>query len=50
MDREEAIAMLLRIHYGVFMANPRFWYERNLQEADAVIVVAASDLRARVRG
>jgi len=40
------IAKLMRIHYGFFMANPRFWYDTNLQEADALIVIAASNLRA----
>jgi hypothetical protein len=45
MSREDAIALLMRIHYGVFMANPRFWYEKDLREADTLICVAASDLR-----
>jgi hypothetical protein len=39
------IAKLMRIHYGFFMVNPRFWYDKNLQEADAIIVIAASNLR-----
>lgn len=46
MSREEAIALLMRIHYGpVFMGNKRFWNDRDLQEADKIICVAASDLR-----
>ena len=39
------IDFLMRIHYRFFMANPRFWYERDLIEADAIICIAASDLR-----
>jgi hypothetical protein len=44
MNRLEAISQLLRIH-GYFMLNPRFWYEKNLMEADKLICVAMSDLR-----
>lgn len=39
------VQILMRVHYSFFMANPRFWYERDLREADAIIVKAASDLR-----
>jgi hypothetical protein len=42
---KEAIAQMMRIHYGVFMENPRFWYDKDLQEADKLICVSASDLR-----
>lgn len=45
MNKDEAIAWLMRIHYGVFMANSRFWYDHNLIDADSVIVIAASNLR-----
>lgn len=45
----EVLECLERIHYRHFMANPRFWYERELQEADMMIVVAASNLRAEGR-
>lgn len=40
------LSKLRRTHYDFFMANPRFWYERDLREADAIIVRAASELRA----
>jgi hypothetical protein len=35
----------MSVHYNLFMVNPRFWYERNLIEADALICKAASELR-----
>jgi hypothetical protein len=36
----------MRIHYGFFMKNPRYWYDKGLMEADKLICKAASDLRA----
>ncbi len=46
MDRAEAIALLMRIHYSpAFVKNKQFWYDRDLQEADKLICVAASNLR-----
>lgn len=43
-----ALAKLLSVHYGHFMANPRFWYEPALIEADSIVCVAASDLRREI--
>ena len=43
--RKDAVAFLMRVHYGFFMRQSRFWYDRNLREADMLIVVRASDLR-----
>lgn len=40
-----AVDFLMRVHYGFFMKNPRFWYDKALIDADRYIVVAASDLR-----
>jgi hypothetical protein len=46
MENKEAIDKLMRIHYGpVFMGNPRFWYDKDLQKADGIIVCIASNLR-----
>jgi hypothetical protein len=45
MSKREAIEQLMRIHYNVFMANPRFWYDKDLLEADTMVCVAASNLR-----
>lgn len=48
MNRAFALGQLMRIHYNFFMANPRFWYDRDLQDADKLIVVAASNLRKEI--
>jgi hypothetical protein len=48
-EKLEAIEQLMRIHYNVFMANPRFWYDKELQAADMLICVVASDLRRSLR-
>jgi len=45
LSAEEFYRHLMRIHYCFFMANPRFWYDRNLIDADALICIAASNLR-----
>ena len=44
-----ALEKLMRIHYKFFMVNPRFWYEKDLQAADMIICVAASNLRKEMR-
>lgn len=44
ITRDEALGFLMRVHYGFFMRNPRFWYERDLQAADMLIVAKASEL------
>lgn len=41
----QAVQFLMRVHYGFFMSNKQFWYDRDLQAADVLICVAASDLR-----
>ena len=41
----DAHAFLMRVHYHFFMKQPRFWYERDLQEADMIVCVLASNLR-----
>lgn len=45
----EAARILMDAHYLVFMANPRFWYDKALQAADTLICVAASNLRQESR-
>jgi hypothetical protein len=45
VNTSDAIEFLMRVHYNFFMANPRFWYEADLRDADRSIIVAASDLR-----
>lgn len=49
MEQQQALDCLMRIHYEHFMQNKRFWYDLDLREADAFIVVAASDLREEIR-
>lgn len=46
MSEAEAIATCVRIHL-YFMAMRRFWYDKDLQEADKLFCVAASDLRQK---
>ena len=46
MNKQHAIEFIMRVHYRFFMANPRFWYDKDLREADMYICVAASDLRS----
>ncbi len=43
--RHDAFNLLKRCHENFFMKHPRFWYEQNLIEADAIICVAMSDMR-----
>ena len=45
MTNEERIDMLMGIHYGFYMSNPRFWYDKELQEEDKILCVEASNLR-----
>ena len=45
----DAVALLMRIHYGFFMSNPRFWYEPTLVEADAIMCLLASELRTAAK-
>jgi hypothetical protein len=40
----DAVALLMRVHYGFFMSNPYFWYEPALVESDGIICRLASDL------
>lgn len=49
MDQQEALEMLMRIHYDFFMSNQRFWYDKDLREADGFVCVAASDLRVEIK-
>lgn len=42
----EAYEKLRRVHEDVFLANSRFWYEPDLREADGLICIAMSNLRA----
>lgn len=46
MQPDEAIATCMRAHYYL-MANKRFWYDKDLQEASKLFCVAASNLRLR---
>ena len=41
----DAVALLMRVHYGFFMSNPYFWYEPALVESDGIICRLASELR-----
>jgi hypothetical protein len=41
----DAVALLMRVHYGFFMSNPHFWDEPTLVEADGIICRLASELR-----
>jgi hypothetical protein len=53
MTREtqnEAVARLMRIHYGIFMANQRFWYDKALIDADRLVCVTASNIRKSEAG
>ena len=43
----DAIALLMRVHYGFFMSNPHFWYDPDLVQADGITCRLASELRAR---
>lgn len=45
VTRADAVAFLMRVHYGFFIANPRFWDEPTLVEADGIICRLASELR-----
>lgn len=38
---------LLRIHYYL-MDNPRFWYDKGIQEASKICCVIASDLKVEI--
>lgn len=38
---------LLRVHTR-FMKNPRFWYDKNLIEADGIVVVLLSGMRTEL--
>jgi len=49
MDKQEAVAQLMRIHYQFFMTKPRFWNDKDLREADGLICVAASNLRVEIK-
>lgn len=49
MTQEQAVELLMRVHYSFFMTNPRFWYDKNLLESDKLIVVAASDIRKELK-
>ena len=48
MSDLELLAKYERIH-AYFMADPRFWYEKGRQEADKIVCLLASDLRAELR-
>ncbi len=43
--RKQTIELLRRLHYRL-MDNPRYWYLPELKDADRMVCVAASDLRA----
>ncbi len=40
----DAVALLMRVHYGFFMSNSYFWYEPALVESDGIICRLASEL------
>jgi hypothetical protein len=44
-EKVEAVAKLMRIHYDHFMSRREFWYDEALREADAIVCIAASNLR-----
>jgi hypothetical protein len=41
----DPVACLMQVHYGFFMSNPQFWYDRDLREADAIVCTLASEIR-----
>jgi hypothetical protein len=48
MDEREALRICVSAHLYL-MHNPRYWYDRTLQQADMMLVGAASDLRMEMR-
>jgi hypothetical protein len=49
LTEHETVDFLMRVHYNFFMVNPRFWYERSTIDADALICIAASNLRCAIK-
>jgi len=47
-EKREVVELCMSIHYKL-MANPRFWYDKELRGIDMILCVAASDERARRR-
>lgn len=45
-DVDETIKHYLAIH-KLMISSPRFWYDRELRNADRIICVAASDLKKK---
>lgn len=45
MDERSGLEIASSIHYDFFMRNPRFWYDRDLRDADKLVCLAMSDLR-----
>ena len=45
---QESLEFLLHAHYHL-MDNPRFWYDKGLIQASALLCRAASDLRQELR-
>jgi hypothetical protein len=44
-DIESGIKILVNVHYNHFMQNKRFWYEKELQEADSIVCKLLSSMR-----
>lgn len=48
MSKQEALELLLRAHYRL-MDLSRFWYEKDLIDASALLCIRASDLRLELK-